>query len=129
ALIQQAQYDALAEKGRKRGNADVVILPVDLHRHMAVLRMAGLGYVNVGHDLNARYDSHFRLTRNAQDIVQNSVDTVAHAHLRLLRVEMHVRRAGLDCALDDALNQSDHRDSGRVPYDLVKTHRFLSGGR
>ena len=75
----------------------------------AVLRQAALGDVEPGHDLTREITAAVRFCRRRFAFRQHAVDAVAHLQPVLERLDVDVRGAQFDRALDDEVDRPDHR--------------------
>src|SRR5450756_1700450 len=117
ALVQDTHNDLLAVDGRQRTDAEVDGLVLDAQGDTAVLRLAPLGDIHVGHDLDAREHAGLDVTRQLLLLLQDTVDTVADAQMVFLWFHVDIRRA-----LDDGLGDDgvDQPDDGRVLTHLTQ---------
>src|SRR5450830_929861 len=117
ALVQDAQNDLLAVDGGQRTDAEVDGLVLDAQGDTAVLGLAPLGDIHIGHDLDAREHAGLDVARQFLLLLQDTVDTVADAQVVLLRLHVDIRRA-----LDDGLGDEgvDQPNDGRVLTHLAQ---------
>ena len=99
----------LAPRAGHGGDADVDVLAAEADADAAVHREALLGDVEVGHDLDAGDDRALEAVqlRRHVHLVQHAVDAVADAQLRLLRLDVDVRRALAIGLGDDPVHELD----------------------
>ena len=100
ALVEDAHTDLLAVHRGQRADAEVDRATGDLDLEASVLRLALLGDVHgVGHDLDARDHAVLHPLGRIHDLVEHAVDAVADAQALLEGLDVDVRRAALDRAL------------------------------
>src|SRR5581483_5682992 len=117
--VEDTEDDALAVERRQRGDAEVDLLAHQAELDAAVLRQATLGDVELRHDLDARDDRRLEPARRALDVVQDPVDAVADLELVLERLDVDVRRALLDRAVDEQVHEADDRRLAREVAEVV----------
>ncbi len=110
--VEDTHDHRFAVRGRHGRHAKVELLALHADHDAAVLRQAALGDVELGHDLDARDHRRGRRRRRRFDFVQHAVDAVAHLQAILERLDVDIRRALLDRALDDEIDEADDRRFG-----------------
>src|SRR5207253_586319 len=75
AAVKHADDAALAEHGRQDADAHIDGIAADVELDAAVLGESALGYVEVGHDLDARGDGHGEMTRRRDHFIEHAVAT------------------------------------------------------
>ncbi len=111
--IEDTHHHRFAEAGRHGGDAQVQLLALHAQLNAAVLRQAALGDVELGHDLHAADHRGGGTGRRRFHFVQHAIDAVAHFQAILERLDMHVGCALFHRALQDQVDQADHRRLGR----------------
>src|SRR5450756_793322 len=117
ALVQDTQDDLFTVDSGQGANAEVDGLVLDTQGDAAVLGLAPLGDIHVGHDLDTREHAGLDVARQVLLLLQDTVDTVADAQVVLLWLHVDIRRA-----LDDGLGDDrvDQPDDGRVLTHLTQ---------
>src|SRR5664280_709426 len=117
ALVQDTHNDLLAIDGGQGADAEVDGLVLDAQGDAAILRLAPLGDIHVGHDLDAGEHAGLDIARQCLLFLQDAVDTVADTQVILLWLHVDIRRALDDGLSDDRVDQSD---DGRVLTHLAQ---------
>src|SRR6185369_7726908 len=111
-LVQQAHHDPLVfTTGRNGRNAEVDAASGDAQRDAAVLRQALFGDVQPSHDLHAGNHRAHELQRSAPRHVQLAVDSIAHDHFALFRLDVNVAGSLLHGLREQAVHPAN---DGRV---------------
>ena len=108
-LVENPEHDLLAKQRGQRGDAVVDDLAADLQLDAAVLRHAALGDVQLRHDLEPGDQRRLELVGRLHDLLQRTVDAVAHAQLVLEALEVDVAGAALHGVGEDGVDQLDDR--------------------
>ncbi len=98
--------------------------PLNGEPHAPVLGDAPLGDVEVRHDLHARDDPGRHAARHRGDVLQDTVDAKAHAHLLAIGREVDVGGVQLDGLADELVDELDDR---RVVGGLAQVDDFGGG--
>ena len=107
--VEQAQHDALAERGRYRRDAQVDVAAGDAQADSAVLRQALLGDIEARHHLDPRGDRRLKALGRRQYVVHHPVHAEAHHHFLFENFNMDVAGAVLDRLRQDAVDELDDR--------------------
>src|SRR5579885_1942043 len=117
--IEDAHHDALAVERRQRRDPQIDLPPHHAQLDPPVLRQPPLGDVELRHDLHARDDGRLEPTGRGVDVVQHAVDAVADLELVLERLDVDVRGALLERAVDELVDEPDHRRLAREIAQVV----------
>ena len=132
-LIEDAQHHLLAVQRAQRRGAEVDVLAVFVgDADAAVLRQALLGDVHARHDLQARDQSFVDPLRQVHHFFQQAVEAMADEDALFHRLDVHVRRAGLDRALHDQIDEVDDRRGFAAflqPGDRLEAAVFVGAAR
>ncbi|MNS44228.1 hypothetical protein D3C72_766660 [compost metagenome] len=104
------------------GHAEVDLLALRAHREAAVLGAAALGNVHVAEDLDAADDGAFDGLGQGHDGRHDAVEAQTGLDAVLERLDVQVRRAGLDGLHEDLVDQID--DGGLVVVALLVVDRL-----
>ena len=83
------------------------------HRHPAILWLAALRDVDIGHDLQARDHAVLDVLGRTLHLVHHPVDAIPHAHVVLARFDVDVGGKILDALADQEVNKTH---DGRVIF-------------
>ena len=109
-----------------------ISLPPETRLDTAVLRQAALGDIELREDFEPGDHRRLELARRRLDLVENTVDPVAHLELVFEGLDVHVRGAAFEGADQHLIDQPDDRDFGRHvaqvrdvflvadPFDLMR---------
>ncbi len=120
ALVEQTHDHALAVERRDGRDADVDLASFEPQGDVAVLRDVALGDVHVRHDLHATDQGRLEMLRRLRLRDQHAVDPVLDPQLALERLDVDVRRAGLDRLEQQQVHQIDERRLLRHPVDVFR---------
>src|SRR6266566_4285404 len=108
-FVEDSEDRLLAEDRGQGRDTEVDLAVVVAQLDTAVLRKPALGDVEVRHDLQAREDRRFQPLRRGQHLVQHAVHPEADAEDLLVRLEVNVGGALLDCLDKHHVDQLHHR--------------------
>ena len=124
--IENPQHHTLAMQRGRDGHAEIELPIRETQADTAVLRDAPLRDVQVRHDLDATDHGRLVLPRRARDVVQHSVDPVAHPQPVRSGLQVDVARARAQCFEN---HDVDELDDGRLTGEgaqVVERLVFLS---
>jgi hypothetical protein len=120
-LVQDADHDLLAVRGRQRGDSQVDGATLHSHAGAAVLRAEAVGDVEARHDLDARHQRPADAARQRHGLAQDPVDAAADGDAGLLHLEVNVTRPRRDGLGDDVVHEAEDGAVGlaRLPWQLL----------
>ena len=110
--IEQAHHHRFAVRGWNSAHAQVELLALHAQHDATVLRQTPFRDVELGHDLDARNDCCGQIGRGRFDFLQHAIHAQPHFQAILERLDVDVGCARFDRALDDQIDQTDHRRFG-----------------
>jgi hypothetical protein len=126
-LAQQPDHHRLAVHRRHRRDPRVGLHPLQADAATAVLRLAPLGDVHAGQDLDAGDQRPLDRLGHDGDLPQQPVDAEPHPDVALLRLDVDVGGAAVQGLVHDGVDQPDHRRVVDVP-DLLEVLVLLLAG-
>src|SRR5207248_692210 len=114
--IEHAQHNAFAIERGDRRNPKIDLLPAHREANAPILRQTALGDIEPRHDLDPRDDGRPQARRRRLGLVQRAVIAVTDAQSILERLNMNVRRSGLDRAGDQLIDEADNRRFARQVF-------------
>ena len=120
-LVEDAHHHRLPMDTRQRHYAQVDMAPVNGQTDTTVLRQAPLGDVHLGHDLHPRDRACSHPPGDSGDVMQDPVDSEAHAQLASVGRQVHIGGALLDGLRHDLVDKLDNR---RVLSGLAQVDHF-----
>jgi hypothetical protein len=105
--VEHAEHGLLAQHGGERGDAEVDLAALDDHVQPAVLRLAMLGDVHLGHHLHARDHGRMQVAPRAQHFAQQPVDAEPHRRMRPARLDVDVAGPLADGLHDQVVDEID----------------------
>ncbi len=118
-LVEEAQRRLLAVHGRHDRDAEVDRALVDDHAELAVLGAALLDDVELGHHLDPAHDRRPHALGQVDRRGHGAVDAIAHPHVALGRLDVHVGCPLADRLGDDPVDHLHHRSV------VVDVERFV----
>ena len=114
--VQQPDDDLLAELGRHRRDPKIDPPPLEPQPAAAVLRLAALGDVHPGHDLETGDRRVLQMVGNGQHVVQQPVDALPDLQQRLVRLDVDVAGAGFRGVAQDEVDELHDRRRDADPW-------------
>ena len=112
--VQQPDDDLLAELRRQRRDPQVDPPALETETAAAILRLAALGDVHAGNDLETRDGLVLKMVRNSQHFPQKAVNTLSYLNGGLLWLDVDIAGSCLGCVAQDEVDEPDNGWQVRV---------------
>ncbi len=124
AAIEQAQDRGFAARRRHGGDAHVEVAGPHLDAHAPVLRLAVLGDVEPGQDLDARHERAGRGRARRRDDAQHAVDPHPDLHVAAERLDVDVAGPQRHGLVEDVVERPHHGGAAR---EVAQAVRIVAG--
>ena len=125
-LVQETDHHLFPVNQRQGGNSQIDVLALDPHVGAAVQRNSALRDIHPAHDLDAGDHRRLQVLGHGENLVEHAVDSHAHRHVRLPRLDVNVADPLGHGPLDNGVHQAHRgRADGVLVPDLQGGHRGL----